>query len=779
MTGRITSVFERLLFGHRAAFLVLFAVLSGFMAWSASRLHIDAGFAKQLPRDHEFIRTYVQYQDQFGGANRVIIALMVKEGDIFTAEYIDALQKLTDEVFFLPGVDRASVTSLVTPNVRFLEVVEDGLAGGNVVPADFEPTPEGLAEVRANVIKSGRVGQLVANNFNGSIIMANLLEVDPSTGAKIDYFAVARHLEENVRSKYAEQVGVFGGSIHIIGFAKAIGDIADGARSVILFFGISLLLTTIFVRIYSISFRLTVLPLGASVVAVVWQLGVLPLFGYGIDPMSILVPFLVFAIGVSHGVQMIRCFRNAVFEGASPMEAARSAFRQLFIPGGVALITDTIGFLTILFIRIDMLRELAITASLGVAAIIVTNIFLLPVLLSYVQLRPEFAQQVRSRTESLRPLWAKLDVITRTGPSLAILIGSLILLIFGAWKARQVSIGDLHAGLPELRADSRYNQDTKVITSNFSIGVDLLTVLVETVPNGCVEPDVMDTIDRFQWHVANVPGVQSTTSVASYAQVINAGWNEGSLKWRMLPGDAQTLALSVTPIETSTGLLNADGSVLPVHIFLADHKATTVADVVAAVKEFERAHGSERAHFRLATGNAGVMAATNEVVAAAQTPILAWVFASVIVLCLLTFRSWRATLCIVYPLAMVSVLASALMVWLDIGLKVSTLPVASLGVGIGVDYGIYLYSRLEEYLEKGAFFEDAMLSAYTMTGSAVIFTGITLGAGVSTWIFSDLKFQADMGILLTFMFLVNMLGAIIVMPAMARWLFRHHSRNEA
>jgi hypothetical protein len=337
-----------------------------------------------------------------------------------------------------------------------------------------------------------------------------------------------------------------------------------------------------------------------------------------------------------------------------------------------------------------------------------------------------------------------------------------------------VRIGDLHAGAPELRADSRYNRDTAEITRRFSIGVDLITVIVETVPNGCIANDVMGVIERFEWQVRNVPGVQSVISLGTVARVINAGWNEGSLKWRTLSPRPESMAQAVSPVETSSGLLNADGSVLPVHIFLTDHRAETIERVVAAVHGFQGRFGSPRAQFRLASGNAGVMAATNEIVRDAQFPILLWVFGSVIALCLVTFRSWRATVCIVLPLALVSVLAYVVMVYLEIGLKVSTLPVAALGVGIGVDYGIYLYAQLDVFLKKGFFFEDAMLHACSLTGTAVVLTGVTLALGVATWIFSPLKFQADMGILLTFMFLVNMLGAIFLLPALARWLFRHH-----
>jgi len=765
-------------FHHRKAFLLLFAAITLVMVWSASRLRIDAGFQKQLPLQHEFIRTFLQYQDQFGGANRVIIALMAREGDMFTPEFFAALRELTDDVFFIPGVDRASVTSVVTPNVRFVEVLEDGFAGGNVLPADFEPTPEGLAIVRENIIKSGKVGQLVSSDFTGAIVSAKLLEIDPTTGARLDYIAVAQHLENEVRAKILARHGEDRFSIHIIGFAKIIGDVAAGARGVAMFFGLSVVLTALMVRGFAQSWRFTLIPLACAIIAVVWQLGVIPMIGFGIDPMSVLLPFLIFAIGVSHGVQMIRAYREPVFHGHSNIEAARMAFRHVLIPGGLALLTDTIGFLTLLLIDVGIIRELALTASIGVAMIIFTNLFLLPVILSYVRLPEDYAPRLRLRARQLAPLWRWLDRVTHPAPALWIIAAATALFGFALWKSNQIHIGDTEAGVPELRPDSRYNSDTAVITSEFSIGVDILTVITETVPNGCVEFDVMSTMEQLEWRLRNVEGVQSVMSIATAAKVINAGWNENSLKWRMLPRQPETLALAVSPIETATGLLNADASVLPIYVYLTDHQAATIQRVVDAVLAFEAAHGNPRVRFRLATGNSGVMAATNEVVKRSQYPILYWVFGTTISLCWLTFRSWRATLCIVAPLALVSLLANALMVYLNIGLKVHTLPVAALGVGIGVDYGIYLYSRLEEALKRGLFLEEAMLEAYAVSGTAIIFTGVTLAASVSMWIFSDLKFQADMGILLTFMFLVNMLGAIILLPAIARWLFRHHRRKD-
>ena len=764
MTDRI----ERILFARRRLVLAAFVLVTLAMGWLASGLKVDAGFTKLVPLEHEYMQTFLEHRDEFGGADRVLIALIAREGDMFTPEFFAKLREVTDAVFFLPGVDRTQVFSVVTPNVRFIEVVEDGIAAGNVVPADFEPTEAGLARVRANIIKAGLVGRLVANDFSGAIVSAKLQEFHPNTGERLDYIEVARELE-GIRAR-AEAGADAVADVHVIGFAKVVGDIAAGALRVIGFFGIAFLVTALFVYAYTRSFRLTAPPLACSLVAVVWQLGGLTVLGFGIDPMSILVPFLVFAIGVSHGVQMVNSVRAETTGGANGLDAARASFRRLLLPGAVALASDSVGFITISLIEVQVIREIAVAASLGVAAIILTNLALLPVLLSYFESGDEERRAARARDARLLPVWTRVARVARRGPAVAVVAVAAILVAAGVRPATEVRVGDEHRGVPELRADSVYNLDTAVITERFEIGVDVLTVIAETVAEGCIDYEVMRTLDDFEWHMLNVEGVQSVLSLAGIARKINSNWNEGNLKWRTLPRNRYSLVQSVSPVPTSSGLLNLDCSVMPVSVYTADHKAATIERVVNAVKEFNAANRNERIDFRLAAGNVGVMAATNEEVDAAQFPILGYVYAAVIVLCLISFRSIAATVCIIVPLAAVSLLAYALMSLLEIGLKVSTLPVVALGIGIGVDYGIYIYGRLRGHLAEGLDFPAAYERTLATTGAGVVLTGLTLAAGVATWIVAPLKFQADMGTVLTFMFLVNMVGAVLLLPALGAWL---------
>ena len=765
LVGRL----ERLIFGHRTAILVLFALGTVLLGTTAFRgLRIDTSFNKTLPVRHEYMRTYLDPRvAEFRGANRVLVALIARDGNMFTPQFFAAMRKATDEVIVMYGIDRTQVQSIFTPNVRYLEVVEQGIEAGNVVPADFSPTPESLARVRDNIIKAGIVGRLVANDFSGALVSAIVLDTD-AQGKPVDPIRVAHELERRVRTPL-EGHGI---DVHIIGFAKVMGDIADGAAAVVLFAVITLVLTLLAVRIYCQSWRVAFIPVLCSVVAVIWQLGTLVLLRYGIDPIGLLVPFLIFAIGVSHGVQKISAVSDGAFAGLSSMEAARRTFRQLLAPAIVALLADLVGFVTILLIPVEVIREMAITASIGVAIVILTDLILLPVLVSYVHFDAGFHDRVARRQRWLARVWHRLAGITRRGPALAVIVLAAILGVLGWWKGRETPIGDTQAGVPELRAGSRYNRDNDVITSKFSIGVDVLTAIVDSQQPVCVSHELMTWVDRFGWHMRNVEGAQDVITLPFIAKIAIAGWNEGSLKWRSIPREETQLTQSTRYIETSTGLLNENCDVVPVLMFLADHRAGTIERAVARVKAWRGANPQTTAQLRLAAGNVGVMAATNETVKAKELLIVGGVFAAVIVMCLLTFHSAVGTMLVVVPLALVSVLVYAVMALVGIGLKVSTLPMVALGAGIGVDYGIYLFSRMEEFLHQGLPVRVCYERTLRVTGASIIFTGITLAIGVATWVFSPLKFQADIGIMLTFMFLVNMLAAIVLLPALAAWLIR-------
>ena len=761
------NVVEAALFRHRLSVLVFFVLTSIFLLFQASQIKLDAAFTKHIPLNHSYMKTYLKHRANFGGANNVLISVCDSSEDIFNPEFFTALKGVHDKLFFIPGVDRIQVKSLFSPSTRFVEIVEDGFAGGPVIPANFQPDAAGLAIVKGNIEKAGIVGSIVADDYSCSMVKASLMEIDPNTGEKLDSIVLAGQLENEIRGEF-EKDNI---SVHIIGFTKMVGDVAQGAKGVVTFFAIAIAITTLMVFWFCRSLALTILPIACSLIAVVWQLGMLSTLGFGLDPMSILVPFLVFAIGVSHGVQMINSVSKMVNNGKTSKEAAQLSFRVLLVPGGIALLSDTVGFMTLLSIDIGIIRELAITASLGVAMIILTNLVLLPLLVSYLHIPKTQSDDEANKPSATDRLWHVMSAVATRKVAIIILAITALLYIVGYQNAQNMKIGELHAGAPSLHETSRYNQDTFLITDKYAISVDYMSVIVETTPDACTYYDQMDIIDRFQWRMENIAGVQSAVSLSSIAKLVNSGYNEGNPKWRVLSRNQQTLVQSIARVPSSSGLLNSDCSVMPVILFLEDHKAETINRVVDAAKLVASELGTDTLSFKLASGPVGVMAATNEAVEAAQIPMMLYVYGAVIILCLLSFRSLRATIAVVVPLYVVSTLAQWLMTELNIGLTVSTLPVIALGVGIGVDYGIYILSTMSVKLRNGATVQSAYFDALKERGSAVLITGVTLAIGVSTWFFSDLKFQVDMGILLTFMFLVNMIAAILVLPAIAAFLW--------
>jgi predicted RND superfamily exporter protein len=659
--------------------------------------------------------------------------------------------------------------------VRWLEVTEEGFEGGPVMPDTYDGSPESIDELRANVARSSTVQTLIAANQKSSMIFVPLLDIDPETGKRLDYRAFSRQLEDNIRAKYETQDS--GVKIRIVGFAKLVGELIDGLVQVAMYFGVAAVIAAAIIYLYTRCVRSTVLVIFCSMIAVLWQVGMVSALGFEIDPFSVLVPFLVFAIGVSHGAQKMNGIMQDVGRGTHRLVAARYTFRRLFLAGLTALLADAVGFAVLMLIDIPVIQDLALTASVGVAILIFTNLVLLPVLLSYVGVSPKAAarslsaEREETRDNGFGAMWGFLDRFTERRWATGLIVTSLILAVAGFVVSLNLKIGDLDPGAPELRPESRYNQDNAFITKEFALSSDQFAVIVKTPTEGCLDYKTMLEADRLGWELRKVPGVQTTVSLAESTRVVTAGTYEGSPKWLTIARNQDTINFAGNHAMTNNpDLTNKECSVSPVIAYLTDHKAETLDRVVKVAADFAEKHSEKDRQFLLAAGNSGIEAATNIVVKEANRTMLLYVYAAVTALCFVAFRSWRAVLVAIIPLMITSILCEALMVVLGIGVKVATLPVIALGVGIGVDYALYLLSVQLSHQRKGLSLAAAYKKAVQFTGRVVALVGFTLGAGVITWAWSPIKFQADMGILLTFMFIWNMLGALILIPALSHFL---------
>ncbi|NBA96033.1 RND family transporter [Pseudomonas sp. R5(2019)] len=776
---RSGNLMERALFNHRLLFILLCLFATLALGWQATRLVVNAGFDKVIPQNHPYVQNYFANQDKLVGlGNSVRVVVENTQGSILDPGFLDASFKINQALFLTPGVDRAWMSSIWMAAVRWTAVNEDGFEGGPVMPETYDGSSKSLEQLNANIHKAGILGSLVATDMKSIMLVVPMQDRDPETGVRLDYSTFAANLEA-IRQQYST-VGKGGNvDVHIIGYAKLVGDLIDGLANIVNYFLISIAIAALFLYAYTRCVRSTVLVVVASLVAVLWQLGIVTSLGFELDPYSVLVPFLIFAIGVSHGAQKMNGIMQDVARGTPAYVAARFTFRRLFLAGLTAILGDAVGFAVLMIIDIPVIKELALTASIGMATLIFTNLLLLPVVLSYTGVSRTAAARalcIEKNEDAGRGLGRVLDGLARFTErrhAVAALSVALVLAVVGYGVRSHLAIGDLDPGAPELWPQARYNQDINFINDHYRLSSDQFVVMVKTPADACSTSETLKEVERFTVMLQELPGVLQASALSDNVRNMIAGLNEGSPKWLTISRDpALTGVASFQAMTDNPGAADRICTLLPVIAYLKDHKAETLKAVVAAAQAFADENSTPERQFLLAAGSAGIAAVTNIVVEQANHTMLFYVFGAITVLCLITFRSWRAVLVAIIPLILTAILCEALMVWLGIGVKVATLPVIALGVGIGVDYALYLLCVQLVLQRRGVPLNQAYRQALGFTGKVVGLIGVTMAAGVVTWIWSPIKFQADMGILLTFMFVWNMFGALILIPALSHFLLQ-------
>lgn len=765
---------ERMIFNHRGLMIVFCVLVTAVLGWQATKIEVNASFEKMIPHSHPYVENYFEHREAVrSGANTIRVVVKNTKGDILDKDYLLTLQKVNDILYLLNGVDRNWMRGLWTSSLRWTEVTEEGYRGGPVMPDDWDGSASSMEALEQNIARAGIVGSYVSHDMRSSMIVAPLVDRNPVTGESLDYAEFSRLLEERVRALESEHV-----SIHIVGFAKIVGDLIDGMQAVSQYFALSMLICAIIVMLYTRCIRSTILLLTVALLGVVWLLGLMHLLGFPLDPYSILVPFLIFAIGLSHGAQKMNGIMQDVGRGMHKYVAARYTFRRLFAAGLTALLANMVGFAVLMIIDIPIIRDMALITSIGVSVLVFTKLVLIPTALSYLGVsEAAAARSVRKSNPqalgTIGAMWNGLASITQRRRALFVVLIAAVVTGGAIYERRNIQIGDLGTGAPELRADSRYNQDIAIVNANFGLSSDQFIVMLRTPAGDCERFETLVEADRLGSLLRELPGVLTTFSTADGARVGTAGMFEGNPKWFTIPRNSSNLTQAVANFRRDRpDLVDRTCEITPIIAYLADSKAGTLTQVVETVEAFASEHNTEDREFLLAAGSAGIEAATNIVVKHSFWLMHFVLYGAVAMLCLIAFRSWRAVVVALIPLMITSILCEVLMVWLDIGIKVATLPVIAVGVGVGVDYALYLLSVQLTLQRRGVSLADAYLGALNFTGKIVALVGVTMAAAVITWAWSPIKFQADMGILLTFMFLWNMIGALVLIPALSHFLLK-------
>jgi len=738
-----------------------------FFGYYASQTRMVTVFDDLFPQKHKYIKVHNKFRELFGGANLVSLELRVKEGDIFNTKTLEKIKRITQEIEKVPWVHPYQITSLARRNVKDMVVSTWGMKNISVMYPNVPQTPEGLEKLKSTVYHNdGIYGILVSLDGKSTLLQAVFIR-DPRTGEEIDYKLVFDKINKICdRERDENTVITLSGNPILYGW---IYSYIDEMKWI---FVLTVVIIIALLFFYFRSVIGVIRPLISGFVSAVWGLGIAQLFGYNLDPLILVIPFLISARVVSHSVQMVRRYDEAFYEYRDVKKSCIHACAALMSPGLLGIITDGLGVLVILTAPIPILTKLAMMGFYWIMSIIVSVLILDPLILSFLPgplLREEKFREVGIIHKTLGLLGA--IPYSKNGRRIVIAC-TVIIFIIGGYYGRYLKTGDANPGTPILWPDSEYNRATSSINEKFP-GTDQLFVIVEGKEEDIIQdPESIRLMENFQRYMEVLPEVGGTRSLASVTPHVNAALHYGDPKWGIQSfHDRRYMAMLVfmfsqgcEPGEMDL-YMSRDGKLANVICFVKDHKGETIEKVLNRARTFIEKHPSDKIEFKLAGGLIGVLGAANEVIARSEVVSILLALFVVFLTCAITYRSFFAGLLFVIPLAASNYLTFAYMAYKDIGMNVNTLPISALGIGLGVDYGIYIVSRMKEEYAKVKDYQQASINALSTAGGAVLFTGTTLIAGVIFWYFlSSLRFQAEMGLLLAIWMLVSMLGGMILIP---------------
>ncbi|MFQ5665003.1 MAG: RND family transporter [Candidatus Binatia bacterium] len=756
--------FAEFVIEHRKTVFVTIVLVTLFFGWYALRIGMQMDFRDLQPVDHPFIRVNTHYQSQYGSPLTIFMMLRVKHGNIYNAKTLEKIRRLTAALDALPGVNHDRVVSIASRKVKVLKIKGNYFETNNLMPRDVPHTKEGLAHFRENVAAAGVMGSLVSPDGTASLLTANFIQGRFELRDLFERLRKIKAAEEDANSE-----------IFLAGQPVLMGWVGTYLREIFVILALTFVLTCVLLFAYLRHWALTGLPIVATLMSALWGLGFAGLFGWALDPLILIIPVLLIARTLSHGVQRMERIIEMEDEALDPTEKGRVLIRALFGSGVLGIITDTLGILILALTSIPLLRRLAFFGSFWALSIVVTVLIFMSTVIAIFGGAAQSKVKASLESSAITRFLEWLSGLVLGRGATWVLVSFAAISVAALVVSSRIVIGDAHPGTALLWPDSTYNVAVKNISQVFS-GTDDLQVFVEThsVP-GVRDPAVLEAMRDFQRHLERSAYVQSTFSYADFIPLVRRRLNGNHVKWAAIPDSLQAseqyanLLLKGTDPGDFGRFVSEDYQNASIIVSLRDHRGDTLRSVVSDIQHYiaAPAHGSDhKLQYRLAGGLGGVLAAVNEEVAAKQ--VLVFVIAAVIIAlaCLYAFRSWIAVLILVTPLVATNFIVMSLMVFMGVGLDVNTLPVVSVGMGVGIDYGIYLLTRILQEHQHVADYGVACRTALLTTGRAIFFTASIMVVSAVLWYFlSSFRFLAEMGLLLSLIMGINMVGALLVIPA--------------
>ena len=772
----MTRIFFQWILSNRLKILVSLGLLTLFCLIESTKVLFTTRPLDIFPKNHPYVKTFSQYEQILGSADYVRIVLAVRRGDVFNIDTLSKVQRITKSLELLDHIHPFQVISLAQKKVK--DLTFDGLGSFRRDPLMWPEVPQNQEQLNALKKRAlstpGILGRLVSPDLKAVAIDAGFL-----TSLK-DYKSAYAQLKQIVDKEQDADTEVF-----MIGRPILIGQILENMPQLLQIFALSLVSIILVLFLYFRSFIGMIIPVVTGILSAIWALALLGISGINFDPLVLVIPFLLSARALSHSVQFMDRFEEEINRLKNKEEALVETCSDLFQPAGLAIIQDAATILILLSIPIPLLQKLSIMSAFWVFSILVINFTLHPALLSYLPVKID-ERPAPDKTSALGKIYAGLVKIIMAltqgiGPKAVLAVAGAAILLTVTLSQKLV-IGDAYAGSFLLWPDSRYNRDTTSIGERFG-ATDLMTIVVEAESaDSLKDPGALQGLALFQRTLAELASVIATVSIVDLFEAFNHTFHSGDPRWAITPSTRKEGAFLHYLIFNSAepGDLNAlitpDSKTAAIAIYLKDHTAETLQQVVAQSKQFISSHPLTGLRLRLAGGPAGLLSALNETIAAYRLWILAWSLLITFAMATSTYRSILAGLIVTLPMLAVNFWAEALMVLKGIGLNANTLPVVALGVGLGVDYGIYILSRVREEFNKSGNFDEATRIALATTGRAATLTAGTMILSCVFWFWSFLRFQAEMGLLLALWMILSWLAGMVLVPCLAKlfkpWFLR-------
>jgi len=820
---RWIAAYLRFLLRNRLAVAIAVAIMTVFFAFQATHIKVLPQFMDFYPgpltlsvfgkemtlrEGHPYIRIYNEFRRMFGSANVFTAILEVQDGDIYDTTTLAKLDQMTKWIVESKGVVPYQISSIAHPALKSISTVEGSI---QIRPVFYPGVPQTQADVdrvKFAVYASKAIrGLYVSTDDTAALVHAGFWEEELDFNYLYDRMMELKKLVEDDNHR-----------VYFTGFPWLYTCVQRYVPEVGQVFVITFGALTFLLWNYFRSWPGVWVPIFSGLLSCVWALGVVPLLGLNLDPLVLVVPIFLTARALSHSVQSMDRYHEEYHKSHDKTHAIVESYSHLFPPAIASVLSDGIGILLVSIAPSPPIQKVALFSSLWIGSILVSVVTLHPIILS-VTSPPGAHERGYSRGMKLlghgllllaaaglaaATLYAAHDLLGTTGTFVAVavalglyffheqvygrltgltiaasegnrrwlLIGLTVTLFFVCpYYGWRLKVGDMTPGAALLFPDHPYNVAFNKLNEKF-LGAAQLVIITDTgKEDGLKDVAPLTAMEELADHMESVRGAGAAVTIIDVVKQLARLFHEGEPKWGFIPDNKKYIAEMFYQFQQVSQAGELDRFMSPnarygtVITLFRGYSHDIIMNAIETGKRWAAEHTEGDTRFLFAGGLFGVLAAVNEAVEDSYWTTLVMVMIAIALCLYLTYGSWVAVAILMIPVVL-SQLACEAFMWLwHIDLNVNSLPIAAAGAGVGVDYGFYHFRRMIDAYDEGRSVDEAVDYATATTGKAIIFTASTMLAGTIFWWFADLKFQAEMGLLLALLMTFNVFGGLVIVPA--------------